>query len=74
MANYSKGENNSRAKLTVEKVRTARVEYEMYHNVKEPLPGKHNNRAVSIAKLAKAYRVGVTTMQLLLKRKTWRFV
>lgn len=71
---YIKGENNPRARLTVEKVRDARTEYELYRDVVEPLPGKHNNRAVSAAKLAKKYRVAVSTMMSVLMRKTWRYV
>jgi hypothetical protein len=71
---YIKGENNPKARLTVEKVRNARIEYELYKGVSEPKPGKHNNRAISAVKLAKKYRVSASTMWGLLARKTWRFV
>lgn len=71
---YIKGENNPKARLTVEKVRNARVEYELYKGVGDPMPGKNNNRVISAAKLARKYRVAASTMWGILSRKTWRFV
>lgn len=69
-----KGENNGRAKLTVEKVKEIRRYWLLYGGRGDPKPGKHNNRITSANKLAREYRVGQTTMRLLLNGKTWQGV
>lgn len=87
MANHQvKGENNPKAKLTVEEVKEIRTIWKTYKGIHEPKMGKPtkgqarypglynapNNRATSAKKLARLYQVKPSTITSIVLGQTWK--
>ena len=68
------GEKNGRHKLTEPEVRIIKKVWNKYKRVRKPLPWAHNNKLVSIEKLANKHDVSTGTMGALLTEKTWGHV